>query len=155
MQFDANDMAGPSGMPGGETPPQAADSPAMEPRAPEGADREASGRVPPHEPRAERAAAFRSDLADRLQHGAERLRRRAAAIDVEGPGAEGRGQLKRAGHRVADGIESTADWVRRADARTVRADLEEQVRTRPGRTLLIALGVGYLLGRVLRGRRQA
>lgn len=155
MQFDANEVAGPSGMPGGEMPSSAADSSDTEARTPEGADREATGRVPPSRRRAERAAAFRSDLADRLQQGAERLRRRAAAIDVEGPGAERRGQLKRAGHRVADGMENTAGWVRRADARTVRADLEEQVRTRPGRTLLIALGVGYLLGRVLRGRRQA
>lgn len=155
MQFDAHESAGPSGAPDRETPPRAADSPEQATHASEGGDRDAAGRVPPRSPRAERAAAFRSEVADRLAQGAERLRRRAAALDVEGPGAERRGQLKQAGHRVADGLESTADWVRRADARTVRADLEEQVRTRPGRTLLIALGVGYLLGRVLRGRPRA
>jgi len=42
-----------------------------------------------------------------------------------------------------------------SDLRSVRDEFEHQVRARPGRALLIALGVGYVIGRVLRGKRGA
>src|SRR5688572_32119098 len=37
-----------------------------------------------------------------------------------------------------------------ADRRDVRADIERQVRDNPGRTLLIALAVGFVLGKAFR-----
>jgi hypothetical protein len=48
---------------------------------------------------------------------------------------------------AADAMEKTADFLRNGDLRDA---LEEQVRTNPARTLLIALGVGYLLGKAVR-----
>ena len=46
-------------------------------------------------------------------------------------------------------MQKTADFLRSGD---MRGSIEEQVRTNPGRTLLIALGVGYALGKALRRR---
>jgi hypothetical protein len=48
---------------------------------------------------------------------------------------------------VARGMNKSADWLRNGD---LRADIERQVRENPGRTLLIALGLGYVLGKAFR-----
>lgn len=55
-------------------------------------------------------------------------------------------------HEHTSWTERTAEWLRTADVASVKAELEQQVRTKPGRALLIALGVGYVLGRLLRGK---
>jgi hypothetical protein len=52
--------------------------------------------------------------------------------------------------RVAGGMQATADWLRDADLDSLRSGVERQVKEHPGRTLLIAVGVGYLLGKALR-----
>ena len=49
-------------------------------------------------------------------------------------------------------MQNTANWLRTADANSMRTGIEQQVRTNPGRTLLVALGIGYVLGRVFRGQ---
>jgi hypothetical protein len=48
----------------------------------------------------------------------------------------------------ADVMQKSAEFLRNGD---LRGSIEEQVRTNPGRTLLIAVGVGYALGKMLRG----
>lgn len=40
-----------------------------------------------------------------------------------------------------------------SDPRSMRAELAHQVREKPGLAVLIALGVGYVIGRVLRDKR--
>jgi len=40
-----------------------------------------------------------------------------------------------------------------SDLRNMRAQIEHQVRDKPGLAVLIALGVGYVIGRVLRDKR--
>jgi hypothetical protein len=55
-----------------------------------------------------------------------------------------------AANRVAGGMDATADWLRQADLDGLRASVEQQVKEHPGRTLLIAAGLGYLLGKALR-----
>jgi hypothetical protein len=52
--------------------------------------------------------------------------------------------------QVAGGMEKTADWLRDADLDGLRMGIEQQVKEHPGRTLLIAAGLGYLLGKALR-----
>jgi hypothetical protein len=52
--------------------------------------------------------------------------------------------------RVAGGMEGAADWLRDADLDGLKASVEQQVKEHPGRTLLIAVGLGYLLGKALR-----
>jgi len=51
---------------------------------------------------------------------------------------------------LATGMQSSADWLRDADLDKIKTDVEKQVKEHPGRTLLIALGAGYLLGKVFR-----
>jgi hypothetical protein len=94
-------------------------------------------------------------LADALESGAEKLRQRggrgqlsgstgSADITVSGDGV---GQVT---ERVAGGMQATADWLREADVDSMRAGVERQVKDHPGRTLLIAVGLGYLLGKAFR-----
>ena len=40
-----------------------------------------------------------------------------------------------------------------SDLHSMRVELEHQVREKPGLAVLIALGVGYVIGRVLRNKR--
>ena len=55
--------------------------------------------------------------------------------------------------KVAGGMESTAEWLRDADLDSLKAGLENQVKEHPGRTLLIAAGLGYLIGRAFRSNQ--
>jgi hypothetical protein len=52
--------------------------------------------------------------------------------------------------KVAGGMQSTANWVRNADLETVKGDIERQVKEHPARTLLVAVGLGYVLGKAFR-----
>jgi hypothetical protein len=105
----------------------------------------------------ERATNLKATLADKLEAGAERIRQKASRPeDVVGDNVsdQTRGNLQNVSQKVASGMENTADWIRNADVGSMRSGIEGQVRTNPGRTLLIALGVGYVLGRALRGRSE-
>ncbi len=101
-------------------------------------------------------------LADRLEQGANRLRSRAggeAGADASsgsaayasasgGTMAAEHGQNRQA-EKLAEGMDATAKWLREGD---LKETIQEQTRANPGRTLLVALGVGYLLGKALRRR---
>ncbi|MDF2774530.1 MAG: hypothetical protein K0S86_4030 [Geminicoccaceae bacterium] len=107
----------------------------------------------------ERARELQSTLADRLDAGAEKLRQRnqsahlagatgtAATTDVDVASTERMTQMQ---DSVARGMHKSADWLRNGD---LRGDIEKQVRENPGRTLLIALGLGYVLGKAFRNNR--
>ena len=58
------------------------------------------------------------------------------------------GQNRQA-EKIAEGMDATAKWLREGD---LKETVQEQARSNPGRTLLVALGVGYLLGKALRRR---
>lgn len=109
----------------------------------------------------EKATQLKATLADRLESGANALRERAQSgangggAQLAGAGAAGgtvsglldSDQVQRLAGPAADAMQKTADFLRDGD---MREALEEQVRTNPARTLLIALGVGYVLGKALR-----
>ena len=52
--------------------------------------------------------------------------------------------------KVAGGMEATAGWLRETDLDSVKTGIERQVKEHPGRTLLVAVGLGYLLGKAIR-----
>jgi len=54
-----------------------------------------------------------------------------------------------AAHSAADAVTSGAEYLRANDARAIMSDLVEMVRRNPGRSLLGAVAVGFLLGRAL------
>jgi hypothetical protein len=47
-------------------------------------------------------------------------------------------------------MQSSAEWLRDADLDKITGGLETQVKEHPARTLLIALGAGYVLGKAFR-----
>ena len=94
-------------------------------------------------------------LADALSSGADKLRQRSGRGQLSGStgttdvtvSGDGMSQVT---DRVAGGMQATADWLRDADLDGMRAGVERQVKEHPGRTLLIAVGLGYLLGKAFR-----
>lgn len=103
----------------------------------------------------EKAYNLRSTLADKLEQGADKLRHKAANTTVTEVGADTERKARKASDKVASGMENTADWLRNADVDSVKSGLENQVRSNPGRTLLVALGLGYVVGRLFRGGRES
>ena len=104
----------------------------------------------------ERAGGAKDSLADALESGAEKLRARTGDGSMAGAGAAGGtvavadDRMAQVTTRVAGGMEGAAEWLRDADLDGLKASVEQQVKEHPGRTLLIAVGLGYLLGKALR-----
>lgn len=86
-------------------------------------------------------------VADGIEGAANRLDRLAPEPEEDG-GAKAR--VGAAAHRVAGGMENTADYLRRADAATVQADFERQIRESPVKSLLVLFAAGFVIGRILR-----
>jgi hypothetical protein len=101
----------------------------------------------------EKAYNLKSTLADKLEQGAEKLRHKADTTTVTEVGADTERKARKASDKVASGMENTAQWLRTADVDSMKSGLESQVRSNPGRTLLVALGLGYVVGRMFRGGR--
>ena len=105
----------------------------------------------------EKVGTARDKLASALESGADRLRERGhggstfAAATGEGTTAiRPDGRMAHVSDRVAGGMEATADFLRTADLDDLKSGIERQVKEHPGRTLLIAAGLGYLIGRAFR-----
>jgi len=106
----------------------------------------------------DKAGNAKNSLADMLETGADKLRQRATGGSAGTPAFAGDGNVSvstdarvgQIGDRVAGGMQATADWLRDADLDNMKQGLERQVKEHPGRTLLIALGLGYVLGKAFR-----
>jgi ElaB/YqjD/DUF883 family membrane-anchored ribosome-binding protein len=108
----------------------------------------------------DRAGNLKNSLADALESGAERLRQQGAGGgQMAGAAATGgsTGMIADQGNRMADvsnqvagGLQGAADWLRDADLDGLKSGLERQVKEHPGRTLAVAVGLGYLLGKAIR-----
>jgi vacuolar-type H+-ATPase subunit H len=104
-----------------------------------------------------KAHEMKHTFADKLDAGAERLRSRTNRGDASYATADGsmsaittNDSASGVGEKVAGGMHSTADWLRQNDMESMKRGVEEQVRTNPGRSLLVAAVAGYLIGKVLR-----
>jgi ElaB/YqjD/DUF883 family membrane-anchored ribosome-binding protein len=86
---------------------------------------------------------IRTTAADKLQAAAEALHQKA---DRSGQSTE----VTSLGHRAADWLERSADYVSEMEPQRLKSDIEGQVRRNPGRSLLIAGIVGLALGGILR-----
>jgi hypothetical protein len=109
----------------------------------------------------DRAGTMKDSLADVIESGADRLRNRTASPGSGGAALAGQaggssvaisgdGRVAQVSDKVAGGMQSTANWLRETDLDSLKATVETQVKEHPGRTLLIAVGVGYLLGKAFR-----
>lgn len=105
----------------------------------------------------DKATELKATLADKLEAGAEKLRSQqtstGAYAGATGSGSTGvaeNGQLGQITDKLASGMQGTADFLRNADMDQMKASVEKQVKENPGRSLLIAAGLGYLLGKAFR-----
>ena len=104
----------------------------------------------------ERAGSAKASLADALESGADKLRQRtgdsglAGANTAGGTTAIADDRIAQVTTKLAGGMDATAGWLRDADLDSLKASVETQVKEHPGRTLLIAVGLGYLLGKALK-----
>lgn len=92
-------------------------------------------------------------LADGLQAGAEALRQRRTAIagiDGSSSATADNSSIVQVTDSIATGMQSSAEWLRDADLDKIKDGVEKQVKEHPARTLLIALGAGYVLGKAFR-----
>ena len=108
----------------------------------------------------EKVGTAKDKLADALESGAERLRERSqGSATLAGATAEGSttitsdSKVAHVSDRVAGGMDATADWLREADIDSLKSGIERQVKEHPSRTLLIAAGLGYLIGRAFRNNQ--
>ncbi len=88
---------------------------------------------------------IRTTAADKLQAAAQTLHQKA---DRSGQQTE----VSALGHRAADWLERSADYVSEMEPQRLKSDIEDKVRRNPGRSLLIAGIVGLALGGLLRRR---
>ena len=102
----------------------------------------------------EKAGELKSTLADKLEQGADRLRSRGGSASFAGAAGDGSVAMENRADqlttRLAGGMQSSAEWLREADLENMRVGIERQVRENPGRSLLVAVGLGYLLGKAFR-----
>jgi hypothetical protein len=100
-----------------------------------------------------KAAAIPSMLADGLEAGAQALRQRRPATsggDGSAVATSGDTSIAAVTDTLATGMQSSADWLRDADLDKLKDGVEKQVKEHPARSLLVALGAGYLIGKALR-----
>ena len=102
----------------------------------------------------QKASTIPSMLADGLEAGAQALRQNRLATS---PGSDGAtaasssdSSIAAVTDTLADGMQSSAEWLRDADLDKLKSGVEQQVKEHPARSLLVALGAGYLIGKVLR-----
>lgn len=92
-------------------------------------------------------------IADGLEAGANALRQnRAAGASTESGSVAltTDSSISAVTDTLATGMQSSAEWLRDADLDKIKAGVEKQVKEHPARSLLVALGAGYLIGKAFR-----
>jgi rRNA maturation endonuclease Nob1 len=102
-----------------------------------------------------KASAIPSMIADGLEAGAEALRQRKTSTSVVTTGGSSvtvadDSSIAAVTDTLASGMQSSAEWLRDADIDKLKQGVEKQVKEHPARSLLVALGAGYLIGKALR-----
>lgn len=99
---------------------------------------------------------LKDSLADALDSGATKLRNRnqpgamAGATEGGAVAVQREGRLADLSSNLAGGMSATASWLRDGDFQDFKVGIEKQVKEHPGRSLLLAIGVGYLIGKAFR-----
>ncbi len=102
----------------------------------------------------EKASSIPAILADGLQAGANALRQRRPSTATSAGGSSvatvSDPSIAAVTDTLASGMQSSADWLRDADLDNLKEGVERQVKEHPARSLLVALGAGYLIGKAFR-----
>jgi ElaB/YqjD/DUF883 family membrane-anchored ribosome-binding protein len=105
----------------------------------------------------DKAGNLKNSLADALESGAEKLRSKAATGVTPASGSAiaaiaDDSRVAQATNQLAGGLQASADWLRDADLDGLKSGIERQVKEHPGRSLAVAVGLGYLLGKAFRNK---
>ncbi len=101
----------------------------------------------------EKASSLPSIIADGLESGAKALRQNRPSGESASGGSVALAKdssITAVTDTLATGMQSSADWLREADLEMVKSGVEKQVKEHPARSLLIALGAGYIIGKAFR-----
>jgi hypothetical protein len=102
----------------------------------------------------QKASTIPAMLADGLEAGAEALRQHRPSASGTTPGSSvavtSDTGIAAVTDTLATGMQSSAEWLRDADLDKLKSGVEKQVKEHPARSLLVALGAGYLIGKALR-----
>lgn len=101
----------------------------------------------------QKASTIPAMLADGLEAGANALRHsKPAGAISEGStvAVSSDSSIAAVTDTIATGMQSSAEWLRDADLEKIKTGVEKQVKEHPARSLLVALGAGYLIGKALR-----
>jgi hypothetical protein len=102
----------------------------------------------------QKASTIPALLADGLEAGAQALRQHRPSATGSSPGSSvavtSDTGVAAVTDTLATGMQSSAEWLRDADIEKLKSGVEKQVKEHPARSLLVALGAGYLIGKVLR-----
>lgn len=94
----------------------------------------------------DRADDMMDQAAERLEEVAGKVESVAGLIPKKGIGA----QANNYGHTAADTLETVARWLRDNDTGTLQRELGGLVSNRPLSMMLLAVGAGFVAGKVLR-----
>ena len=78
---------------------------------------------------------------------AERLGSAASAVRDRADQLPGGPKVQQFAHAAAEGLSTTADYMRSHDAKRMLADVKGVVKNNPGPSLIIAAAFGFMLGR--------
>jgi hypothetical protein len=102
----------------------------------------------------QKASTIPAMLADGLEAGAQALRQHRPSASGAMPGSSvvvtNDTGIAAVTDTLATGMQSSAEWLRDADIDKLKSGVEKQVKEHPARSLLVALGAGYLIGKALR-----
>jgi hypothetical protein len=102
----------------------------------------------------QKASTIPAMLADGLEAGAQALRQHRPSTSGATPGSSvavtNDTGIAAVTDTLATGMQSSAEWLRDADIDKLKSGVEKQVKEHPARSLLVALGAGYLIGKALR-----
>lgn len=99
-------------------------------------------------PRSEPAALdkVKSTITEKLHSAAEALRGKTQTFAGNNQG------VANYGNQAADWLNRSANYIDEINPQQLKSDIGNQVRHNPGRSLLVAAGVGLVLGTLLRRR---
>jgi len=88
----------------------------------------------------------KSSITHKLQDAADALREKSQGMSGSNQ------QVANYGNQAADWLNRSANYIEEINPQQLKTDVENQVRHNPGRSLLVAAGVGLVLGALLRRR---
>jgi|SRR5215510_1431623 len=103
--------------------------------------------------RVKEKASQRTNAGQPRENAAAGLERAASTLHERAESIPGGPRAVNAAHRLADGMETTAAYLRNHDLSDMRDDLINVCRKHPAQALLSAAAFGFLLGSAIRRKR--